>query len=130
MTDETDITEDTGRIDALRVQITKRRRLEELKGVAHLGIRWQAGPEDRLAVLEALAFADMAESQGGQFATRWKGKGGQWSGEVGRAELAQAAAAIGQRRQAYFVRERELLDILEADPDAFDERLIGTGWPE
>ena len=123
-------TEDTSRIDALRVQIAKRRRHEELRGTEQLGTRWQAGPEDRLAVLESIAFADMVESQGGQFVTRWKGKGGQWSTGIGRAELMQAAVALGQRRQACFARERELLDILESDPAAFDEQLIGIGWPD
>ena len=64
-------TEDTSRIDALRVQIAKRRRHEELRGTEQLGTRWQAGPEDRLAVLESIAFADMVEAQGGQFVSRW-----------------------------------------------------------
>jgi len=128
MTDEFD-TEDSGGIEALRVQIASRRRREELKGAEHLGIRWQAGPEDRLAVLESIAFADMVEAQGGQFTTRWKGMGGQWSTEVTRNELLQAAAALGQRRAACFRRERELLDILEGDPEGFDPTLIGSGWP-
>ena len=132
MNEETDFTDEgNSRLDALRHQIAKRRWREELRGTERNGIRWQSDPDGRLAVLESMAFADLSESRGGPpFRTRWKGLGGQWSNELGKKELIEAAAAIGQRRAACFARERELLDQLEADPEQFEETEIGTGWPE
>lgn len=124
--------EDTSRVDALTSQIAKRRWSEEMKGVAFKGIRWYADSDGRQAVTETLQFAEMFEAQhgAGSFATDWKGMSGQWAQGVTKADLLQVGQLLGARRQACFARERQLLEQLQADPDAFDEADIGLGWPE
>lgn len=130
MTEEL-IEEGNSRLDALLSQIAKRRWNEELRGVAHAGIRWQADPESRLAVLETLQFADMVEAVNGPgtFKTNWKGMRGQWASNVAKSDLLDAGRKIGERRAACFAREKELVDLAMADPDGFDETVIGAGWP-
>jgi len=125
------IAEGSSRLDALKSQIAKRRWNEELKGVTHKGIRWYADPQGRQAVTETLQFAQMYEAEHGEgtFATDWKGMQGQWAESVTRADLLQVGALLGQRRQTCFAREKELIAQAEADPDGFDEQVIGTGWP-
>jgi len=131
MTEDAEITEGNGsHMDALRHQIAKRRWREELRGVEYAGIRWHADAQGRQAVMESMQFASMAEAQGSPFSTQWKGKGGKWAAGIGKAELETVAVLLGQRRGALFAREKELIDQAEADPENFDERLIGTGWPD
>ena len=132
MNEESEITaEGNSRLDALRHQIAQRRWREEVKGVEHNGARFRGDSDGRQAVTEAAQFAEMFEAGNGAgtFQVDWKSIDGQWAEGVTRDDLVSIMQKLGQRRQACFAREKELIAQAKADPDGFDQTLIGTGWP-